>query len=1070
MTKTSWVEREASWQVGADLSAWVNSLTVLAATHVAQALESGARCEGGVLSVPAQSFTAWPELVALELGLPANCPLGLDLRLTGTLGKAGASLTARWLQPGKTIPARDVDVQGAWLQWQGKTYRLQAPLFEITERVAAFNQIAVDDIDAQFKAWADIRLCLGDESASTLTDGFLKGLRVVTASALTWRIQTDERGQVQLSPSLLSEKQSRDGLSSEHVPALTPADEDVFIDRLDRLREGASAFPLSQGLYVVAEEGVRKALTAVRKLRQAPSEQRKRAAMHPEAVIRELLGEPEDAPTFFVETERFADRVVDVAEWVAPVLPWIKIPTQSWEPPSQFGIRLQGVDVPLEREQLGQACDAMAQALGAGQKAVEIGGKNVPVSQANLQALQLLQAKVEARIQGKPEPASDGGEDASGPKVLVIETNFEQVAFSRINEQKRPGSLGWPSSVRTSPKGHQEVGVTWLQRHWLTGSSGAMLCDDMGLGKTFQALAFCAWLRELMTAGLIPRQPLLLVAPVGLLRNWEKEHEEHLWSPGLGEIVRVYGEHVKQLKRGRHSDGTATLDTARLSQADVVLANYEAVSDYQLSFGAIRFAAVVLDEAQKIKSPGTRVTSAIKALNVDFFIAMTGTPVENRLADLWCVADAVQPSALGDLKTFSSRYEVAGADVLGLREQVWQREDDVGELPKLLLRRLKSDKLPGLPRKIEHPIQRPMPQRQLDAYMNAVQAKGMQGEGAMLELIHNMRRVSLHPTLVDGGLERGEVLDPMESARMAVMIEVLDEVAAKGEKALVFLESLDLQDADQLPTILQRRYRLKRLPMVINGEVGTNARQDRVDLFQKEQGFDVMLLSPKAGGVGLTLTAANHVIHLSRWWNPAVEDQCSDRVYRIGQTKDVHIYYPMAVLPDAPEHSFDSQLQLLMERKRELARNLLAPPVFNKDDYAQLRAGMFGVNESNKPASNSVRPTTEASSPAVQALFDALGEVRARSLVRALLLSKDIGSVGVPVNFDFQRGDLGQLIRPDSVPWRRIDILAVLDEGCLIRYDEGVPLAAFSFDVDCFELEAAPNGWVLKKGGWSTVS
>jgi hypothetical protein len=127
--------------------------------------------------------------------------------------------------------------------------------------------------------------------------------------------------------------------------------------------------------------------------------------------------------------------------------------------------------------------------------------------------------------------------------------------------------------------------------------------------------------------------------------------------------------------------------------------------------------------------------------------------------------------------------------------------------------------------------------------------------------------------------------------------------------------------------------------MVINGEVGTDARQSRVDTFQKESGFDVMLLSPKAGGVGLTLTAANHVIHLSRWWNPAVEDQCSDRVYRIGQTRPVHIYYPLAILPDAEEASFDVQLQQLMDRKRQLAQNLLAAPAFNKEDYKQLVAG-----------------------------------------------------------------------------------------------------------------------------------
>jgi hypothetical protein len=127
--------------------------------------------------------------------------------------------------------------------------------------------------------------------------------------------------------------------------------------------------------------------------------------------------------------------------------------------------------------------------------------------------------------------------------------------------------------------------------------------------------------------------------------------------------------------------------------------------------------------------------------------------------------------------------------------------------------------------------------------------------------------------------------------------------------------------------------------MVINGEVSTEARQARVALFQKQKGFDVMLLSPKAGGVGLTLTAANHVIHLSRWWNPAVEDQCSDRVYRIGQEKPVHIYYPLAVLPEVENASFDEQLQILMDRKRARARDLLEAPAFTPEDYGDLLRG-----------------------------------------------------------------------------------------------------------------------------------
>ena len=940
MTKPLLVEGGACWRTDMDFSQWLETLSIGAATAVHQALEQGAEQSGNQLVVSVDLLSRWPETIARELGLPPNCPLALDLRLNGALGRDGAKLTGRWLQPGKTIPARDVEVRDGWLYRGDQVFRLQVPLADIARHVDAFNHLPSDDRDGQFRIWADIRACLGDDAASQLTDGFLKNLRVVTASAFTWLIRTDQYGQIELMPSLLTQRHSEDGQTTELISALPLADSEVFANRLDQLQEGTSAFPVNQGLYLVAEEGLRKALTAVRKLRQAPAEQRKRAALHPEAVIRELLDQPEDEPSVFVETERFADRVVDVAEWVNPILPWIKIQPQSWAPPTQMGIRLNGVDVPLEPEELGELCRLMGKAMRAGQTSIDVKGVKVPVTQVNMDALMKLQATVEERKQKRHEQPDETVEEKNGPKVLVIESNFDAVDFSHSSDQQRPGALDWPTTIRTSPKPHQEVGLTWLQRHWISGSSGAMLCDDMGLGKTFQALAFCAWLRELMAAGRIERKPLLLVAPVGLLRNWEKEHEQHLWSPGLGDILRVYCEHVKHLKRGRHTDGTASLDTTRISQADVVLANYEAVSDYQLSFGTIRFATVVLDEAQKIKSPGTRVTTAVKALNVDFFVAMTGTPVENRLADLWCIADAVQPSALGDLKTFSARYEADATNVASLRDQVWQEEEQTSGTPKLVLRRLKSEKLRGLPRKMEHPIQRPMPPRQLDAYMRAVQQKNMSGDGAMLELIHNMRRVSLHPILMDGGLARGEILDPAESARMAAAIDVLDDIAHKGEKALVFLESLDLQDATQLPTIIARRYGLKRLPMIINGEVGTDMRQQRVDLFQREAGFDVMLLSPKAGGVGLTLTAANHVIHLSRWWNPAVEDQCSDRVYRIGQTKDVHVYYPMAILPDTPEHSFDLQLQMLMERKRDLARNLLAPPAFTKDDYARLLAGM----------------------------------------------------------------------------------------------------------------------------------
>lgn len=926
----------ATWRVG-NVDTWIASLPVPAASAIANSIEDGgAQAIPGGIRASAHAVAGWSDSAASALGLPPATPLGFDVRLSGAMGKPGASIAVRWLQPGRTVPVRGAVPEGPWLKSADRTWRIPSPIFEVLELVESFNAAPKDSLEDQFRLWAQIRGRLGDESAGALTDGFLRSFRVVTASALTFNIATDARGDVQIDPVLLTSRRAADGEAMEQVRALTEVDEALFPRRLDQLREGAPAFPISQGTYVVVDEALQQALAAVRSIRRALPEQRKRAAMFPEAVFREQLRLPEDTPSVFVETERFAERVLDIGEWATPILPWIKIESQDWGAPNNCGVRIAGKDVPLDPAALASAVDEMRAAIAAGKDRVDVGGQPIPATPGNLEALEQLQRAVASREKGKQVQEQ---EEARGTQVLIIEANLDENSFTRTRVGARPGATELPHGLRTTPKTHQLAGIQWLQRHWIDGSRGVLLCDDMGLGKTFQALAFCRWVRDLIETGKLQRRPILIVAPVGLLRNWEAEIDEHLLSPGLGSLVRAYGEHLRGLRRGRHVDGTAGLDTAGLARGDVVLANYEAISDYQLSFGAVPFVAAILDEAQKIKSPQARVTNAVKALNAGFVVAMTGTPVENRLADLWCIADAVQPGALADLKEFSARYEAPGADVGGLRSLVWQDESEIDSTPpKMLLRRLKTDKLDGLPKKHEHVIATPMPPRQADAYGRALAMKEISGPEGTLGMIHALRRISLHPVLLEGGV-RSEELRVEDSARMLATLEVLDRVAEAGEKALVFLESLDLQDSDQLPLLLKRRYGLARLPMVINGQVATAARQARVNDFQRERGFDVMLLSPKAGGVGLTLTAANHVVHLSRWWNPAVEDQCSDRIYRIGQTRPVHIYYPLAVLPEAQEHSFDVQLQRLMDRKRKLAQDLLAAPAFTSDDYQELVKG-----------------------------------------------------------------------------------------------------------------------------------
>jgi SNF2 family DNA or RNA helicase len=227
-----------------------------------------------------------------------------------------------------------------------------------------------------------------------------------------------------------------------------------------------------------------------------------------------------------------------------------------------------------------------------------------------------------------------------------------------------------------------------------------------------------------------------------------------------------------------------------------------------------------------------------------------------------------------------------------------------------------------------------MPEQQASAYRRALETARAGGKGAVLAALQALRAVSLHPHRAEEAAADPEAFVG-SSARWVVLFDILDGIAEQAEKVLVFLEAQALQPV--LAALAQQRYRLGTLPAIINGAVAGDRRQRRVDEFQKARpGFGLLILGPRAAGIGLTLTAANHVVHLSRWWNPAVEDQCTDRVYRIGQSRPVTVWIPQAVFPDQPDRSFDRQLHQLLERKRALSRDLLAPPAATDRDAEEL--------------------------------------------------------------------------------------------------------------------------------------
>lgn len=523
-----------------------------------------------------------------------------------------------------------------------------------------------------------------------------------------------------------------------------------------------------------------------------------------------------------------------------------------------------------------------------------------------------------------PEPTQDEQVKKAGTKTektaVIIHTNEGELGLeAEFKIYRQAPEPGLPQALKTGLKPHQIDGVRWLQEAYIKGGPGVLLADDMGLGKTLQGLTFLAWLRDGMLSGTIPKAPLLIVAPTGLLANWQAEHDKHFRSPGIGKCLSIFGRGLSSL-RLREADGQSRLNTELIAKADWVLTTYETLRDYDRDFASIEFSAALFDEAQKIKTPGVRLTDAAKAMNCAFRVALTGTPVENRLSDLWCIVDGVHPGLLGDLKNFSDTFE-RDLDVTRLARLKESLEKPYGGKPQIMLRRLKQDKLPDLAPPNEVLIRAKMPDIQRKAYMASLaEGKRADSKKSMLAILQKMRSVSLHPS---PHVEMSDDEFISASARLKATFEILDSIHVKEEKVLIFLEDLELQS--RMMGLIQRRYRLAFRPSIINGSVDGGRRQSRVDTFQaSEDGFDAMILSPRAGGVGLTLTQANHVIHLSRWWNPAIEDQCTGRVLRIGQTKQVYIYVPMAVI-DHDDACFDENLHYLLTRKRKLMHDTLTP-------------------------------------------------------------------------------------------------------------------------------------------------
>ena len=559
-------------------------------------------------------------------------------------------------------------------------------------------------------------------------------------------------------------------------------------------------------------------------------------------------------------------------------------------------------------------------------------------TQLDIEDAMFLAQTAEKQLKDPSQPAkveSENGNEARN--VLIIEENAEELGFA---VKERTIEKGDKYTLFTDPflqegfslKDHQKEGVAWLQHLYKSKASGCLMADDMGLGKTLQILYFIDW----HSRKYANHKPYLIVAPISLLENWKNEYERFFMQPRM------------KINMLTSKDVTRKFDKSivdKMQKMDIILTNYESLRISQLNFCAVEFDVVALDEAQKIKSPGTLVTNAAKALKCNFKIAMTGTPVENSLLDLWCIMDFCVPGLLGNAKAFAAQYQnplkKEDTDIVALGNEVHDK------LGVYFMRRLKKDAAKDLPDKIELKEKVLMPPVQKEAYASVVNDYTSGIQPNMLVTIMHLREVSEHPYLYDSTLlnhETDEIVDT--SARLQATIKFLDEIKKKEEKVIIFVERKETQK--MLQKLCLKRYGI--ITKIINGDTPSivkrnmpnkQSRQSSIDEFQAVDGFNVIIMSPVAAGMGLNVTAANHVIHYSRHWNPAKENQATDRAYRIGQTKDVFVYYPMAVRSDIK--SFDETLDDLLSRKTSLATSTIFPTERVEVKQEELGQMLFGV-------------------------------------------------------------------------------------------------------------------------------
>ena len=639
-------------------------------------------------------------------------------------------------------------------------YLLNEAQYALLNRVDAFNSTPEEDktTDYNLRCFAEIKALA--EQAGCQLDSYLENENVYAPERIKIEIGRDD-----------------EGFTVE--PAVDIEENDKFQTYFDKMRKVQAQYPVQR------ENGERVRIVLNKEQKENLHHLKEQCGKHKSREkIQKLIEQPTEYfdPNAFDLSELYSDRVIEIGVYKPKFYPFICPYKSCWIAGATVETPQNGTTkVTINNEEELEKLKREIQSAKENKKGI-VEYNN---TQLDIEDAMFLAQTAEKQLKDPSQPAkveSENGNEARN--VLIIEENAEELGFA---VKERTIEKGDKYTLFTDPflqegfslKDHQKEGVAWLQHLYKSKASGCLMADDMGLGKTLQILYFIDW----HSRKYANHKPYLIVAPISLLENWKNEYERFFMQPRM------------KINMLTSKDVTRKFDKSivdKMQKMDIILTNYESLRISQLNFCAVEFDVVALDEAQKIKSPGTLVTNAAKALKCNFKIAMTGTPVENSLLDLWCIMDFCVPGLLGNAKAFAAQYQnplkKEDTDIVALGNEVHDK------LGVYFMRRLKKDAAKDLPDKIELKEKVLMPPVQKEAYASVVNDYTSGIQPNMLVTIMHLREVSEHPYLYDSTLlnhETDEIVDT--SARLQATIKFLDEIKKKEEKVIIFVERKETQ-------------------------------------------------------------------------------------------------------------------------------------------------------------------------------------------------------------------------------------------------------------------------------------